>query len=183
VTNQTYQPHQIRRNQRWLRSSPPPVIQSSRPWEFGLAFHPWLRLDNAALGYELPMIMFDMAELRANGYTPQALGLEAIGARGDPFAAPVVPVVVELQSRYHIDLYEAEPVTLTNPVYMLGGVFEDPHPDAWWDQVNRDGQLLLVAGDTPALAAAAQRDTLIDVEHLMLSSFVGRAAGIDIGRD
>jgi hypothetical protein len=172
VTNQTF------RNPRWLRSSRPPVIQPDRAWEFGLPFHPWIRLDADALGFDAPMVMFDVAELLASGYTPQALGMQRVGEQDDPLHAPVVPIVVDLKSRYDIDLYEADPVTLADPVFMLGGVFEDAHSDSWWDQVHRDSKLLLLAGDTPSLAAATQHDRYIDVEALMLTSYLGRAAEI-----
>ena len=168
------------RTEHWRTNSLPPVLQAQRSRDHGLPFHPWIRLNHALLGFAHPIVMLDLAELRLNGYTPLALGMDLIGDHGYPFTAPVLPVIADLKSRYDLDLFEADPMTLANPVFMLGGTFEDPHSDEWWDEVRLGGQLLVMAGDTPLLAEAVASGARIDVPRLMAESYLGRVARLTV---
>lgn len=118
--------------------------------------HPWIRLNDAQLGMHHPIVMFDVDELHDNGYEPAGLGMERIGDYTARFDIPIVPVTADMTSRYDVDLCEADVEDMNSPTMIVGGTFEDPPPDEWWERVHRDKCLLIVAGDTPTLARAGR---------------------------
>jgi hypothetical protein len=148
--------------------------------DLGFADHPWIRLNNEALGFAHRVVMFDIAELKGNDYDPDTLGMERLGDHTAVFEIPVLPIIADLKSRYDVDLYESNAPDINDPKLMIGGVFQDPHPDDWWNQVHRDRVLIVVAGDTPRLARAAITNTPIDMGALLAQSWIGLADGLMI---
>ena len=160
----------------------PFVSRSPSIGDLGFAVHPWLRLNGAMLGIDHPVVMFDIAELRFNGYEPEALGLVRIGDHPERFEIPIVEVVADMKSRYDIDLYEPEAEDMNNPIRIIGGVFDEPHTDEWWSQVHGEKDLFILAGDTPTLAHLWETagDTPFDFGPIMLDAYIGRIKGLMI---
>jgi hypothetical protein len=156
------------------------VSRSPSTGDLGFTDHPWIRLNNSAVGIPHPVVMFDIDELRNSGYDPVRLGMDRIGDHHSQFEIPVVAVAADMKSRYDIDLYEAGERDMNDPKRIIGGVFDEPHPDDWWERVHRKKDLVIVAGDTPSFAAAAEANTPIDFGRIWVESYIGHINGLTI---
>ena len=78
------------------------MFRLPRAGDSAFADHPWIRRNDRAIGIGHPTIMFNLAELRGNGYDPQQLGLERIGAHTSNVE---IRVVADMKSRFDVDLY------------------------------------------------------------------------------
>lgn len=160
-------------------ASSPPWLVSPATGDVGFDGHPWIRLNDAAMGFHTPMVMFDLAELTQVGYDPEALGMLQLGKLTATVPVPHIQLGVDMKSRFDVDLYETD--STSDPTFVIGGVFEDPHPDDWWQRIHTSGTpLLLVAGDTPTLAGAAAANMPIDMAALFRASYIGQSAGLVI---
>lgn len=62
----------------------------------------------------------------------------------------------DLRSRYDVDFFD-------DGQRVGGFVFEDSHPDPWWDAVHKERRLFLVVGDVTALIKAKTQAEQLDV--------------------
>lgn len=145
----------------------------------GFGGHPWIRFNNEFLGITGRAVMFDVAELRGAEYEPAALGMVRMKDQSGPFEIPVIDVVVDMKSRYDIDLYEvADAAARQKPI--IGGAFKDSYPDDFWNQIHQQNALVLLAGDTPAWFHAVENapDRPFDLKTIIANSYIAAAAGL-----
>ena len=161
----------------------PQAYRSPATGDLGFSEHPWFRMDDAALGLDLPTVAFDLRELLINGYHPDDLGMTRVGSHDAPFEIPEMAALADMKSRYDIDLYEPDPVDMNNPKMIIGGVFADRHPDEWWDRIHGEQSLVVMAADTPQLARAsgqAGSSVPFDLVTFVDQSYIGRVRGLMI---
>jgi len=107
-------------NRRKLRTPPgggdvPPLIVSPHTGDAGIPGHPWIRLNDAALRLPAPAVMCDIEELHLLGHDPRSFGMVRYGDHDGSFEIPLMPVSVDMKSRYDVDIYEAEPADPNHP--------------------------------------------------------------------
>lgn len=129
--------------------------------------------------------MFDVCELKENGYDPVALGMVLMGNQTASYEIPEIDVVADMKSRYDIDLFEllGNVVDGVEPPRIIGGVFADPHPDSFWDEVHQGHQgMIIVAGDTPSLTRAWTNapEKPFNSAALMATAYIARVKGLMI---
>lgn len=158
------------------------IFRSPLTGDLGFPDHPWIRVNDEWLGIPHPTVMFDVAELRANGYNPETLGMTLVKDHSSSFEVPEADVMADMKSRFDIDLYESDVADANNPVRIIGGVFGDPHPDDWWNRVHSGAELVLLAGDTPRIAEALDTapNTPFDFFSILVESYIGRVKGLMI---
>ena len=100
------------------------------------------------LGLPEPALFIDETHLRATDF--EFLGFAPIAA-GRPLRVPAITALaIDLKSRHDVDL-----VTTDHRERVVAGyVFEDPHPDEWWDPIHSAGGLITIVGDVDAFVAA-----------------------------
>lgn len=158
----------------------PRALRSPVTGDLGYPDHPWIRLDHVALGLSLPTVMFDQRELLHAGFTPAELGFtHAAAHQYHRFEAPRAKLIVDLKSRYDLDLYHADSPDSGEPELVVGGVFPDPHPPQWWSLVHAERDMMLIVGDTPRLAAAITGEAVdVDPVAVLLDAWVARSSGL-----
>jgi hypothetical protein len=82
---------------------------------------------------------------------------ESVANRDPKAPIPKLTLGADLSSRFDVDFLDGK-------FNRVGGfVFEERHPDPWWDGVHANGQLLIYVGDVSALLTATTRDEQYDV--------------------
>lgn len=112
----------------------------------------------------LEAIMVDRSQLPSTPLEDWAF--EAVATRDPKTPLPKLTLGADLSSRFDVDF-------LDDKLTRVGGfVFDDRHPDPWWDAVHENGELLIYVGDVGALLRATTRDGQSDVVQ---KSHIGRA--------
>lgn len=123
----------------------------------------------------LDSILVDRSQLPA---TPlESWGFESLATRDEAVQVPELILASDLSSRYDVDFLDGRK--------RVGGfVFDDRHPDQWWDAVHEEHRLLILVGDVTAFVQAKTNREQLDVirnTHYGLSPLVIRAYESGVG--
>ncbi|MET3172881.1 UNVERIFIED_ORG: hypothetical protein ABIB52_000709 [Arthrobacter sp. UYCu721] len=124
----------------------------------------------------LEAIMVDRSQLPSTPLEDWAF--EAVATRDPKAPIPKLTLGADLSSRFDVDFLDAK-------FERVGGfVFDESHPDAWWDAVHANGQLLIYVGDVNFLLKATTRDeqfAVVQKSHIGWAPLAVRAYPNGVG--
>lgn len=125
--------------------------------------HQAIRLSASELA-PLDGIMVDRSQLPPSPLTDW--GFEAVATRDPKVQIPELRLVADLSARHDVDFLDQKGTRVG------GFVFEDAHPDLWWNTVHTNQRMLIYVGDVSALLRSR---TMEDSVRVVTAAHIGWA--------